>query len=64
MKFVKDQLSNETLDLIYRMCPLHLLEPGYKLKCMKKGQALEVLADYDGPWRISRISAKSVVMNL
>jgi TusA-related sulfurtransferase len=27
---------------------MHLLEPGDKLKCMKKGQILEVLTDYDG----------------
>jgi TusA-related sulfurtransferase len=27
---------------------MHLLEPGNKLKRMKKGQILEVLTDYDG----------------
>jgi TusA-related sulfurtransferase len=48
MKFVKNQPSDETLDLVCRMCPMHLLEPGDKLKCMKKGQVLEVLTDYDG----------------
>ncbi len=48
MKFVKDQESDESLDLVCRMCPMHLLEPGDKLKCMKKGQVLEVLTDYDG----------------
>lgn len=35
MEFVKDIPSDETLDLVCRMCPMHLLEPGDKLKCMK-----------------------------
>lgn len=48
MKFVKEQGADEMLDLVCRMCPMHLLEPGDKLKCMKKGQILEVLTDYDG----------------
>ena len=48
MKFVKDIPADETLDLVCRMCPMHLLEPGDKLKCMKKGQILQVLTDYDG----------------
>ena len=48
MKFVNDQTSDDTLDLVCRVCPLHLLEPGEKIKCMKKGQVLEVLTDYDG----------------
>ena len=48
MKFKEDQSSDETLDLVCRMCPLHLMEPGDRLKCMKKGQVLEVLTDYDG----------------
>ena len=48
MKFVKDVKADETLDLVCRMCPLHLLEPGEKLRCLKTGQVLEVLTDYDG----------------
>ncbi|MFC1884792.1 sulfurtransferase TusA family protein [Thermodesulfobacteriota bacterium] len=48
MKFVENQKPDDTLDLVCRMCPLHLLEPGEKLKCLKKGQVLEVLTDYDG----------------
>ena len=48
MKFVQEQGADEVLDLVCRMCPMHLLEPGDKLKCMKKGQVLEVLTDYDG----------------
>ncbi len=48
MKFVKNQDSDETLDLVCRMCPMHLMEPGEKLRCLKKGQVLEILTDYDG----------------
>ena len=48
MKFVKDLDPDESLDLVCRMCPMHLLEPGDKLNCMKKGQVLEVMTDYDG----------------
>ena len=48
MKFVENQTSDATLDLVCRMCPLHLLEPGDKLKCLRTGQVLEVLTDYDG----------------
>jgi TusA-related sulfurtransferase len=50
MKFVKGQDPDESLDLVCRMCPMHLLEPGDKLKCMKKGQVLEVLTDYVPDW--------------
>ncbi len=38
MKFLKHQDADESLDLVCRMCPMHLLEPGDKLKCMKKEQ--------------------------
>jgi tRNA 2-thiouridine synthesizing protein A len=48
MKFVKNHPANATLDLVCRMCPIHLLEPGEKLKCLKTGEVLEILSDYDG----------------
>ncbi len=48
MKFVSGIEPDDTLDLVCRMCPLHLLEPGERLKCLKTGQVLEVLTDYDG----------------
>ncbi len=51
MKFLRNQQSDETVDLVCRMCPLHLLEPGERLRCLKKGQVLEVLTDYDGALR-------------
>jgi len=48
MKFLEKQAADATLDLVCRMCPLHLLEPGEMLKCLKKNQVLQVLTDYDG----------------
>ena len=48
MKFVKNHSADANLDLVCRMCPLHLIEPGEKLKCLKTGHVLEVLTDYDG----------------
>ena len=48
MKFVENQSADDTLDLVCRMCPLHLIEPGEKLRCLKESQVLEVLTDYDG----------------
>jgi len=47
MKFVDNVNADDSLDIVCRMCPMHLLEPGDKLNCMKKGQVLEVLTDYD-----------------
>ena len=47
MKFVENMSADKVLDLVCRMCPMHLLEPGDKLRCMKKGQVLEVQTDYD-----------------
>jgi len=48
MKFIENQKADSTLDLVCRMCPLHLMEPEEKLACLDKGQVLEVLTDYDG----------------
>jgi len=48
VKFLENQAADATLDLVCRMCPLHLLEPGEMLKCLKKNQVLQVLTDYDG----------------
>ena len=48
MNFVKNKKADESLDLFCRACPLQFLEPGDKIRCLKKGQVLEVLTDYDG----------------
>lgn len=48
MRFLENYQADATSDLVYRMCPIHLLEPGEVLKDLKKGQVLEILTDYDG----------------
>lgn len=48
MEFIKDCKADATVDLVYRMCPMHLLEPVEQIKDMEEGQVLEILTDYDG----------------
>ncbi len=48
MKFLDQCDADATADLVYRACPMHLLEPMDLLKGLKKGQVLEILTDYDG----------------
>jgi TusA-related sulfurtransferase len=48
MRFVKNYHSDATADLVYRMCPMHLLEPVDLIKNLDDGQVLEILTDYDG----------------
>jgi tRNA 2-thiouridine synthesizing protein A len=48
MKFLDYCPADATADLVYRACPMHLLEPMELLKDLKQGQVLEILPDYDG----------------
>src|SRR5659263_723273 len=48
MKFLTDCKADATADLVYRACPMHLLEPMELIKDLKPGQVLEILTDYDG----------------
>ncbi len=48
MKFLKECKADATADLVYRVCPMHLLEPAVFLKDLRPGQVLEILTDYDG----------------
>jgi TusA-related sulfurtransferase len=48
MKFVEECKADATADLVYRVCPMHLLEPGEMLDDLERGQVLEILTDYDG----------------
>jgi len=48
MKFIDNYQADATADLVYRACPMHLLEPMELMKDLKKGQVLEILTDYDG----------------
>ncbi|MHB9075540.1 MAG: sulfurtransferase TusA family protein [Desulfobaccales bacterium] len=48
MKFLDHCPADATADLVYRACPMHLLEPMELMKDLKEGQVLEILTDYDG----------------
>jgi TusA-related sulfurtransferase len=40
--------SDATTDVIYMMCPMHLLAIDDKVKEIKVGQVMSILTDYDG----------------
>ncbi len=48
MRFLKEYKADATADLVYRVCPIHLLEPVELIKDLQQGQVLEILTDYDG----------------
>jgi TusA-related sulfurtransferase len=49
LKFLdKPITADATTDIIYMMCPMHLLTIQEKMKEIKKGQILSILTDYDG----------------
>jgi TusA-related sulfurtransferase len=49
IKFLDKPLqADATTDIIYMMCPMHLLTIKEKIKEIKKGQVLAILTDYDG----------------
>ncbi len=49
LKFLdKPVEADATTDIIYMMCPMHLLTLQQKIKELKVGQVLAILTDYDG----------------
>ena len=48
MKFVENVRADVTADIVYMMCPMHLLKLDEMIKDLEVGQVLEVLTDYDG----------------
>ena len=48
LKFVENIKPDVTTDIVYMMCPMHLLKLEEKMKELDKGQILEILTDYDG----------------
>lgn len=48
LKFVEHIKPDVTTDIVYMMCPMHLLKLQEKMKELDKGQILEILTDYDG----------------
>ncbi len=49
LKFIDKPLTvDSTTDIIYMMCPMHLLTIEEKMKELQKEQTLAILTDYDG----------------
>ncbi len=49
LKFLDKPIeADSTTDIIYMMCPMHLLTIEQQIKELKVGQVLAVLTDYDG----------------
>lgn len=48
MKFVENVKPDLTEDIVFRMCPMHMLKAQEKMKELKAGEILEILTDYDG----------------
>ncbi|GBD96134.1 MAG TPA: sulfurtransferase TusA family protein [Nitrospirae bacterium] len=49
LKFLNEPMEADAeTDIIYMMCPMHLLTIEDKVKEIKAGQILSILTDYDG----------------
>ncbi len=49
IKFLNEPMKADSeTDVIYMMCPMHLLTLDDKVKEISKGQVLSILTDYDG----------------
>jgi TusA-related sulfurtransferase len=49
LKFLDKPIdADATTDIIYMMCPMHLLTIEDKIKEIKAGEILSILTDYDG----------------
>ncbi len=48
VKFVEDIKADVTTDIVYMMCPMHLLKLDEMMGKLGKEQILELLTDYDG----------------
>lgn len=48
MKFVENVTPDVTTDIVYMMCPMHLLKLEEQIKELEPGQILEIMTDYDG----------------
>ena len=48
MKVVENVKQDVTTDIVYMMCPMHLLKLEEQIKELEQGQILEIMTDYDG----------------
>ncbi|MDA8172715.1 MAG: sulfurtransferase TusA family protein [Nitrospiraceae bacterium] len=48
IKFVEGIKADVTADIVYMMCPMHLLKLEEMMRTLDRGQILEIMTDYDG----------------
>ena len=48
IKFVENVKADVTTDVVYMMCPMHLLKLQEMMNTLEPGQVLEIMTDYDG----------------
>jgi TusA-related sulfurtransferase len=48
MKFVENVKPDISTDIVFMMCPMHLLKLDEQIKELQQGQILEIITDYDG----------------
>lgn len=48
LKFIEGIKPDVTTDIVYMMCPMHLLKLEEMMNELETGQILEILTDYDG----------------
>lgn len=48
VRFVEGIKADVTADIVYMMCPMHLLKLEEMVKGLEPGQTLEIMTDYDG----------------
>ncbi len=48
LKFVEGIKADVTADIVYMMCPMHLLKLDELIRELEKDQVLEIMTDYDG----------------
>jgi TusA-related sulfurtransferase len=48
LKFVSGIKADVTTDVVYMMCPMHMLKLEEMIAEIEPGQVLEILTDYDG----------------
>jgi TusA-related sulfurtransferase len=48
IKFVENVKADVTTDVVYMMCPMHLLKLEEMMNTLEPGQVLEIMTDYDG----------------
>jgi tRNA 2-thiouridine synthesizing protein A len=48
MKFVENVKADVVTDIVYMMCPMHLLKLQEQIRELEQGQILEIMTDYDG----------------